>query len=768
MGCLTAKASGSIANFISPTVTPIESARVYFSPTQLGEGTPSPENVREIVGRTSVTISQSHRNLYGNTKNTIVPIYISANTKWTASSNGGATVIVYDINQNKIDSWALTSVDEASGRRYKTLRRSYDIYYVNITGTNASDVQFEIGDLTDYESVTTIPFSWKRLPDEYQEVEYISREINGAYITCGKNMNLNGCELYISASVSTESGERAIAGSNTTDTGLGGVWELYPSGSGFRIWSNASAGYKPTIVERTPFSLNTKFNVHISFAEGHNTGLVIGQYRSGAYQTDCNIYSCNVYKDNIKILDLIPCYRKSDNEIGMYDTVSQTFYTNQGTGTFTKGDDVFSDEVYGGYVDLVKGEIVETNVYDVLDAVNSESLNDYYNTNQTVFFRCATDYVFASLDGSHVANLRCENLQPSGMNWGSGDSQDSYVNTITRRYGSSQAVCIRMYNSVFDINADDTVGVKKQKINAWLVENPIHISYKLETPITHPLPDYLKTQLQTLKNENTFWSDADSVEIEYGLAETFDIQKAKQKIIMNQPHVETLTGDIVSFTTDMKAPLKECKVYFEPVQEGEGDPSPDNVRNISGWNGVSVKNGSNTYSVDWTDNVGTVYGGYVDLVKGELVVTYKKTIIDGSFNAGIFPWDTDRIDINTGKTITNALYLKRNTGDNKRNRNAIFYCNKLKTISNYKRNEIGCSMYDGDSYSVTLTLPKEDVGDTQETLKTYLNNNPIEVVFELAEPVTYQLTPQQLVALKGQNNLWANTNGTINVKYWKH
>ena len=65
MGCLTAKASGSIASFITPTVTPIESARVYFSPTQLGEGTPSPENVREIVGRTSVELKQCGKNLFG-------------------------------------------------------------------------------------------------------------------------------------------------------------------------------------------------------------------------------------------------------------------------------------------------------------------------------------------------------------------------------------------------------------------------------------------------------------------------------------------------------------------------------------------------------------------------------------------------------------------------------------------------------------------------------------------------------------------------------
>ena len=36
----------------------------------------------------------------------------------------------------------------------------------------------------------------------------------------------------------------------------------------------------------------------------------------------------------------IPCYRKSDNVIGMYDLVNDTFYTNKGTGVFLKGQDI--------------------------------------------------------------------------------------------------------------------------------------------------------------------------------------------------------------------------------------------------------------------------------------------------------------------------------------------------------------------------------------------------------------------------------------------
>ena len=37
------------------------------------------------------------------------------------------------------------------------------------------------------------------------------------------------------------------------------------------------------------------------------------------------------------VQNLIPCYRQSDNEVGMWDLVSNTFLTNSGTGAFTAG-----------------------------------------------------------------------------------------------------------------------------------------------------------------------------------------------------------------------------------------------------------------------------------------------------------------------------------------------------------------------------------------------------------------------------------------------
>lgn len=49
------------------------------------------------------------------------------------------------------------------------------------------------------------------------------------------------------------------------------------------------------------------------------------------------LYSFKIWDSSILVRDFIPVKRKSDNEICLYDKVSNTFFTNQGTGVFTAG-----------------------------------------------------------------------------------------------------------------------------------------------------------------------------------------------------------------------------------------------------------------------------------------------------------------------------------------------------------------------------------------------------------------------------------------------
>lgn len=955
MGCLTTKASGSIANFISPTVTPIESAKVYFSPMQLGEGTPSPENVREIVGRTSVELKQCGKNLLNPSIFTNVGYIINGNI--VANSNFKYSDLFYitkgeyvfsGINGNSASSNVRIHLYDKNGvwsrqitSQGKIYNNSYNIpfeitdnvSYIRLSvPSNLINGQIELGSTaTPYESYqgTTIPFSWKRLPDEYQEVEYIESTGTQAILTdipcqlpIKTDIDIMFTQRNDSYFCGTRYGDVRICSGGNYQNNVQWAFGTYKLKSGvalntryslstfldngnqsIAIDGNTIGTYEYTLSESEVASMNGNLAL---FAMWINNSQTFGQYA----KTKC--YGVKISNNNNLLGNFIPCYRKSDNEIGIYDTVSQTFYTNQGTGTFLKGNDVFSDEVYGGYVDLVKGEIVETIKMVQFTWGKCEDSAILGDTERR-------DITFDNVAFKKIGEQRVKisniysNFESSTAYWD--------VDEIACMFANRLVVC------KLPINSDDNT--------------IIQIAGELKTPITHPLPDYLKTQLQTLKNENTFWSDADSVEIDYGLAETFDIQKAKRKIIMNQPHVESASNSpsspqVIKFKTDMKAPLKECIVNFAPIQEGSGDPSPTNIRPIKGWNGITLNhtginmlncsspsyyydatnngitskstknengivesisfNGTTTgtnifrnlnyipakpnnitipsgrialttyssqvyivpmgqgniprtvngkawdqahmdavdnwtewnvnsydtyeglwiraqilprqtdlninttiypmmclaedkgcefepykgesFDVDWTNDVGTVYGGYVDLVKGELVATHLAFVMDGTnytvSTGGAVNATTNmaRAHSYIGRTgMADLPEGKYNTGIYASNKYVIYGLNNNGSSDSVIEEGVYCGA--GIPY-VRVVVNADNLSDVSSasaivnSINEWLQTNPVQICYQLAESITYQLTPQQLITLKGQNNLWADTNGTTEIKFWKH
>ena len=67
------------------------------------------------------------------------------------------------------------------------------------------------------------------------------------------------------------------------------------------------------------------------------------------------------------------------------------------------------------------------------------------------------------------------------------------------------------------------------------------------------------------------------------------VMDLRRRMMADAPQLYTATGAVASFSTNMVAPLKSCVVEFAPVQEGSGDPSPTNVRPITGWTGCDVQ-----------------------------------------------------------------------------------------------------------------------------------------------------------------------------------
>ena len=74
------------------------------------------------------------------------------------------------------------------------------------------------------------------------------------------------------------------------------------------------------------------------------------------------------------------------------------------------------------------------------------------------------------------------------------------------------------------------------------------------------------------------------------------MQRRRELMTFEHGHWVTATGSIVTFNTPFAKPLRSLKAEFMPVQEGTGDPSPDNVRPIAGWTGTKISHtGANLF-----------------------------------------------------------------------------------------------------------------------------------------------------------------------------
>lgn len=188
------------------------------------------------------------------------------------------------------------------------------------------------------------------LPEEYQQVEYIestgTQYIDTGYIP----MNTSKVELdlqFLDFSSEQNNGIASYSGNNTR-IAIGNGYNH----DGFYFGVANSNLYRGTNDNNRHIFyidfLNKNFGYdENSFNFSSNLATIDRNYtlfaRYGQWvENFCKekLYSAKFYENSILIRNFIPCYRKSDGEIGLYDLVNNVFYTNSGTGTFLKGSDV--------------------------------------------------------------------------------------------------------------------------------------------------------------------------------------------------------------------------------------------------------------------------------------------------------------------------------------------------------------------------------------------------------------------------------------------
>lgn len=196
----------------------------------------------------------------------------------------------------------------------------------------------------------------------YQQVEYI--ESTGTqYIDTGIIPDENYgfyVDISFDVNIDTTSPSVKILGSSLRNNGAWGGVTLSSYGStsgGQMTWFSKSGQLiNPYLASKTRMQCYFVNDIYSTSLDNSTTSIPKSVYdnicgsiylfaihsEEGVYfnTTSClKIYEYKTYNNSDVVQDFIPCYRKSDNEIGMYDTVNNKFYTNQGTGTFKKGND---------------------------------------------------------------------------------------------------------------------------------------------------------------------------------------------------------------------------------------------------------------------------------------------------------------------------------------------------------------------------------------------------------------------------------------------
>ena len=288
---------------------------------------------------------------------------------------------------------------------------------------------------------------------------------------------------------------------------------------------------------------------------------------------------------------------------------------------------------------------------------------------------------------------------------------------------------------------------------------------------------------------------------------------------------DTASGTVASFLDGADGiPLKSCIVQIEPVQEGTGDPSPDNVRPISGWTGAKVtRTGKNLLPISTVRHREINYSDGFYNVRFTAVSTTERRLFGnwGIANAvslglagGTYIWHGEYVSINGGAVCSTNIRVSPhgkekyevwapNTARVINDDDKFFillYFGSANTTYDCKvgiQIELGSTAtdyepYQGETYDITFpseagtvyggsldvsngvltvdkaqiasyngeTLPGKWISDRDVYAAGASPTTGAQVVYELATPVTYHLTPQEIITLLGQNNIWADTGDT--------
>ena len=184
------------------------------------------------------------------------------------------------------------------------------------------------------------------LPDEYQRVEYLDFTPDAGFQV---NIPIKSITWTVECASDTTDSHPTIFGyrvnSYTTNDFYFYIANV-DSVQSLTVWNKGSSIYLKD--DALPVIVGKKMKFSALFSTGSRGKAFIGRYseKSGEYYGwDGKFYSIKGHDPMTQglVADFVPCYKKADNIIGIYDTVAKVFYselTASGSGAVTKGPDV--------------------------------------------------------------------------------------------------------------------------------------------------------------------------------------------------------------------------------------------------------------------------------------------------------------------------------------------------------------------------------------------------------------------------------------------
>lgn len=256
------------------------------------------------------------------------------------------------------------------------------------------------------------------------------------------------------------------------------------------------------------------------------------------------------------------------------------------------------------------------------------------------------------------------------------------------------------------------------------------------------------------------------------------------------------SGPVASFETNVVAPLKKLIVNMLPVQAGSGDPSPDNIRPISGRDSVTVtRTGKNLFDASVLTEQSSWKTVMLPLPPGTYTMSTSKPANDIPVYFRLSSDSTlgSTTVVNNAHPVTQTIrdgdtaevVFRRMSGDDSFS-NYHYQIELGSTATDYEPYDgqsatiaLGQTVYGGtvDAAAGVMTVEWANIASYNgETLPgLWISDRDVyapgatptigaQVCYELAEPQSIQLTPAELSTLVGDNTIWSDA-GDVDVTY---